>query len=283
MPVPLRMRGATNPGGIGHAWVKQRFIEEKAPDRRFIPARIEDNPHADLEEYEKSLAKLPPLERARLRDGDWDAIASEHFKLDWLQRYTWRGEYIVLPTGQQCLLKDLQRFGTADIAASTKTHADHTVISAWAITPRHELVWLDCVRGKWEVPDIVPQMEKVYDRWKLQYLGIEGGGTQQGVYQTARRTRMAVKELHPAGLDKLVRATPAIILAESGRLFLPRSAVWLDAALAEVLAFTGDPRRDAADDIVDTLSYAAQIVTGKADQANQGFAPQVHGGAGWRQ
>jgi hypothetical protein len=25
MPVPLRMRAASNPGGVGHAWVKDRF------------------------------------------------------------------------------------------------------------------------------------------------------------------------------------------------------------------------------------------------------------------
>ena len=37
--VPLRMRGASNPGGYGHEWVKQRFITRRGEGGRiFIPA-----------------------------------------------------------------------------------------------------------------------------------------------------------------------------------------------------------------------------------------------------
>jgi hypothetical protein len=45
--VPLRMRAASNPGGIGHAFVKQRFlVEGPAAGRLFIPSKLEDNPRA---------------------------------------------------------------------------------------------------------------------------------------------------------------------------------------------------------------------------------------------
>lgn len=82
--VPLRMRGATNPGGPGHGWVKRRFIErlpdpedpddtpEAAAARIFIPARLEDNPHLDQAAYRRSLAGLPRAERQQLLAGDWD-------------------------------------------------------------------------------------------------------------------------------------------------------------------------------------------------------------------
>jgi hypothetical protein len=73
--VPLRMRSASNPGGPGHSWVKQRLVNRKT--RRsgavFIPARKEDNPHLDQDAYSASLAELPPDERARIEAGDWDA------------------------------------------------------------------------------------------------------------------------------------------------------------------------------------------------------------------
>ncbi|MGV3724600.1 MAG: terminase large subunit domain-containing protein [Actinomycetota bacterium] len=81
--VPLRMRGATNPGGVGHEWVKTRFglghgsdgQPLQCPDGRvFIPAKLEDNPHLDREEYEKSLAELDPVTRAQLRSGNWDVL-----------------------------------------------------------------------------------------------------------------------------------------------------------------------------------------------------------------
>ena len=71
--VPLRMRSASNPGGIGHDWVKSRFIDSKDPDRHFVPAKLNDNPHVDTEEYERFLRQLDPVTRAQLRDGNWDA------------------------------------------------------------------------------------------------------------------------------------------------------------------------------------------------------------------
>jgi hypothetical protein len=74
-PVPLRMRAASNPGGIGHEWVRKRFIApHNDPERVFIPAKLEDNPHADQEQYEKSLNHLDTVERLRLRHGDWDVV-----------------------------------------------------------------------------------------------------------------------------------------------------------------------------------------------------------------
>lgn len=71
--VPLRMRGQSNPGGVGHAWVYDRFfVQGRRKGRIFIPARLEDNPHLDAEAYEESLAELDPVTRAQLRNGDWE-------------------------------------------------------------------------------------------------------------------------------------------------------------------------------------------------------------------
>jgi hypothetical protein len=68
--VPLRMRGATNPGDIGHDWVHQRFV---APGARaaFVPARIEDNPSLDAQAYFAALSELDEIQLAQLRDGVW--------------------------------------------------------------------------------------------------------------------------------------------------------------------------------------------------------------------
>lgn len=74
--VPLRMRGASNPGGLGHRWVMGRFNPtglSPSPDRVFIPAKLADNPHIDQESYRKSLAELDPQTRAQLEHGDWTA------------------------------------------------------------------------------------------------------------------------------------------------------------------------------------------------------------------
>ena len=73
MDVPVRSRGATNPGGIGHEWVKRRFLQE---DRPFVPAKLADNPHLDAEGYRASLAQLDSVTRKQLEEGEWVQDAS---------------------------------------------------------------------------------------------------------------------------------------------------------------------------------------------------------------
>jgi len=69
--IPLRMRCASNPGGVGHEWVKRRFIDPGSPRRPFIPSRLEDNPHLDQRSYRESLSELDPTTREQLLNGDW--------------------------------------------------------------------------------------------------------------------------------------------------------------------------------------------------------------------
>ena len=84
MNVPLRMRAASNPGGVGHDWVKQRFVANKVKGRIFIPARLSDNPSLDQTEYVKSLDQLDPITRQQLLNGDWTARAGgEKFRREW--------------------------------------------------------------------------------------------------------------------------------------------------------------------------------------------------------
>lgn len=74
-PIPIRMRAASNPGDVGHPWVFRRFfIEGPAKGRVFIPAKLEDNPYLDRDEYIQSLDELDPILKAQLLNGDWGAI-----------------------------------------------------------------------------------------------------------------------------------------------------------------------------------------------------------------
>lgn len=75
--VPLRVRSASNPGNIGHAFVKGRFIDPKTrePGSVFVPAGIGDNPHLDYETYVNTvLVHMHPIDRERLINGDWDVM-----------------------------------------------------------------------------------------------------------------------------------------------------------------------------------------------------------------
>lgn len=73
--VPLRMRSASNPGGVGHTWVNERFVKGRKPGVVFIPSRLEDHPDDDYKrEYRMSLAELPDVLRKQLEEGDWNAV-----------------------------------------------------------------------------------------------------------------------------------------------------------------------------------------------------------------
>lgn len=69
--IPIRIRAATNPIGRGLDWVRSRFINQDHPDRGFIPATVEDNPHIDTEEYKESLKSLDPITKEKLLNGNW--------------------------------------------------------------------------------------------------------------------------------------------------------------------------------------------------------------------
>ena len=79
--IPLRMRAYTNPGGPGHEWVKTRFNLPRGPgadtpNRKFMPAYLEDNPYLDAEGYERGLSELSELTHRQLRYGDWSIAAA---------------------------------------------------------------------------------------------------------------------------------------------------------------------------------------------------------------
>lgn len=72
----------TNPGGLGHAWFKAKFI---TPDRkgaesdtRFIPATARDNAFLNPE-YVRNLEGLTGWLRRAWLDGDWDIAAGQFF------------------------------------------------------------------------------------------------------------------------------------------------------------------------------------------------------------
>lgn len=85
---PKQVKSTSNPGGIGHRWVKERFIgqegEWRGEDGRtrvFIPATVRDNRFlmdADPA-YLKRLEQLPEQEKRALLYGDWDLFEGQAF------------------------------------------------------------------------------------------------------------------------------------------------------------------------------------------------------------
>jgi hypothetical protein len=90
-----RILCGSNPGNIGHQWVKATFIDGAAPMvnrrmgddeggmlRQYIPARLDDNPSmaSDDPSYRSRLRGLGSAALVRaMEDGDWDVIAGAFF------------------------------------------------------------------------------------------------------------------------------------------------------------------------------------------------------------
>ena len=75
------MRCTANPGGVGATWVKKRYVAPSIPNesftgndgltRKFIPARLEDNPYLAKDgRYEQMLNALPDVQRKQLLEGN---------------------------------------------------------------------------------------------------------------------------------------------------------------------------------------------------------------------
>lgn len=94
--IKTQIKSASNPGNIGHGWVKARFIENVIPNEvtthrdpetgssyttQFIPARLQDNSYlsAPGNTYIDTLKRLDPENRRMLLDGDWDVLKGQFF------------------------------------------------------------------------------------------------------------------------------------------------------------------------------------------------------------
>jgi hypothetical protein len=105
----------------------------------------------------------------------------------------------------------------------------------------------------------------MWARWNLPYIGIEAVLSNVALAQLCERAEkptMTIKRLSPLGEDKLVRATQALVLAESGKVWLPapgvRPAFPLVDVEGELWSWTGlDPKEPS--DSIDCLSYAAKL------------------------
>lgn len=76
-----------NPGGVGHQWVRERFIDKRTrrPDYYWIPAGVYDNPALIINTpnyIRDSLDSLPLWMRKQYKDGDWNTVAGQFWDLD---------------------------------------------------------------------------------------------------------------------------------------------------------------------------------------------------------
>lgn len=247
MVIPLRMRSASNPGGIGHTWVKQRFIDEANEDRMFLPARLDDNPYLDAETYRQSLAELDPITRAQILHGDWSARqAGNKFKREWFE--------IVDVAPVKC--KVVRAWDCASTEPRRGGDPDWTVGLLMGITPTNMLYVIDIKRMRGtpgSVEAMIKQTAELDGKETPIVMEKEPGSS--GVNMIDHYSRRVLIGWNFRGEastgSKEVRANPVASQAEAGNIKLVRGP-WINAFLDELEGFP----QGAHDDIVDALSLA---------------------------
>jgi predicted phage terminase large subunit-like protein len=253
--VPIRCRSASNPGGKGHEWVKQRFlVEGEEKGRIFVPATLEDNPYLDMEDYEESLMQLSHVERLQLRYGDWDAMPDgEMFKREWFK--------IV-----EQAPADIKKIRYWDLASTDKSKATKTsAYTAGALVGvKDGQYWVMDMKRVQKSPLAVEQLIR-------QTAEIDGVGTSiymeqepgsSGVntidhYQRKVLSGFAFYGDRPTG-PKEERARPLSAAAEAGNVFLVRGT-WIGDFLDEIVAFPEGQYKDQTDTVSASVSILNEM------------------------
>lgn len=251
--VPLRMRSATNPGGVGHVWVKERFIDQRTKEdgALFIPARLKDNPSLDQKSYEKNLQHLLPVDRERLLNGDWD-VEEEGAMFQ-------RHHFLPIPDSPK--RGNVIRFW--DLAATTDKTSDYTAG-----------VRVRLLDGQWYIEDVVRFQGSPLTVEKTIYqtaildgpsvpIRMEQEPGSSGVNTISHYKRNVLAGFNFDGVrstgDKQVRAMPVASAAESGNVFMVQAS-WNRDYLDEIALFPNG----AHDDMVDATSGAvSQLAFGR--------------------
>jgi predicted phage terminase large subunit-like protein len=257
--VPLRMRSGSNPGGVGHQWVRSRFVDPSTRQKSavFVPAKLADNPSLDRKAYRASLSHLTEVERQRLEEGDWEvADDGDVFDRSWFR--------IVDEAPATCQWVRFWDFAATVEKESKRKKSDPD----WTVG---SLVGLDRATGVWYVADVRRFRKTPLDveRELLQAAAVDGRrvmirweeeGGSSGKTVTANLRRLLpgydADGIKPS-LSKQERARPVATAAEAGNVLI-LSAPWNREWLDEFAGFPALPH----DDQVDSLSGAFDALVG---------------------
>jgi len=297
--VPLRMRAASNPGGRGHSWVRDRFQIQAIPGRLgptgkqlymgtdpkrpHIPSFMVENEYVDYEGYAGSLAQMKDLVvRQQKEDGNWGVQEEGRFKLNWIKRYTTQWPLIQLGRPGSSVSRSWHiddqcyQFLMVDSASSVKStpgktelesgkQGSYTSIARWLVTPLRDLCLMKAWRGQVEIPELTAAIRVMLDNEHLiQFVGLEYTSQSIHLYQMLENAGFAMKAFTTGGRDKVMRSGPAQNMMMSGKLWFPYQqreghSKWLQCFEDEVFSWVGDPKQ--VDDQIDNMSYAAIHVT----------------------
>ena len=253
--LPIRIRAGSNPGGIGHEWVKTRFVSSgNIRGQVFIPASLYDNPHLNISAYEAALDRLDPVTREQLMNGNWDVVGSGNFfqasKFKIVDEAPRHGQYV--------------RYW--DMAATEYKEGidpDYTVGAKMMFL--NGQYWLvDIVMGRWNpvgAEEVVRKTAEQDGPNVAIYMEQEPGSSGVNVISHYSRNVLCGYNFHGIKTtgNKVNRAKPFSAAVDNGNVSLLK-AHWNKRFIDECVVF---PQKGFHDDQVDAASGAFEMLSSK--------------------
>lgn len=257
--VPLRMRAASNPGGVGHEWVHRRFfMDGQRMGRNFIPSKLSDNPHLDQNEYTLSLNELDPVTRAQLLHGDWEIRPQGNV----LQR-EWFPVVDTAP-GDCTWVRYWDLAGSDAEDARDPDWTAGLLLGRSRATRRLYIADVQRFRSRAQGNEVrVRQTAASDSRSTAIWIEQEPGSAGKSIIDHYRRNVLDGYSVsgHRSTGDKLTRSGPVASQAEAGNIALV-SGPWITTFLDEIGAFPHSPHDDQVDALCgayEKLGITAQI------------------------
>ncbi|MDR1261626.1 MAG: phage terminase large subunit, partial [Rickettsiales bacterium] len=141
-----------------------------------------------------------------------------------------------------------------DTAVSTSNASNFSVCTTWAKVG-NKFYLLDVYRAKLEYPKLKEQVLSLAARWTPHAILIEAKTSgQQLVQELKASSDLPVIEIVPHD-DKLARFHQIVPTIESGKVFLPHQAIWLNDFEYEILMFPEAHHNDQVDSTVQYLQW----------------------------
>ena len=248
--------------------IKSAIVSHRLEDIQYTPVQVEDGRVVGVTVQTPGVITLWPQKwpieallfemLASIRSiwvreklNDLRALAGKVFKREWLRYY------------EQPPATFEQIIQVWDTAWEETSGADWSVCVTLGL--REGAIYiLDVYRAKLETPGLLKAMRSQYERWRPQEVVVEDKASGKSAIQILKReSRLPIVAISPGTKDKPARARATTPYFESGRVWFPSSATWLETLVDELVMFP----EAGYDDQVDALVYGILRLMGMTGTA----------------
>ena len=256
--IKIQLLSTFNPRGVGHAWIKRRYIENAKPfevfvdpisetTRVFIPALPTDNKILMENDpgYIKRIKASGTSEHvAALLDGDWSSPDGSFVKSIWFEKYN------------NLNYNDTICVHSWDTASKEGQYNDPSACTVWRFQQFGNKYYLDdIVNEKFNTPDLKKKIIQMAERDKPFAILIEDASSGIGIIQSLQaETRLPVVAITPIK-SKGDRLLKAAILMETGKVAI-RNCHWTLDYEVQLTTFPNAKHDDLCDSTSQFLIWA---------------------------